>query len=93
MYTSFKAAQIPSQVSLMILETVTLPILKVNDYVACESPAARYRRHKHRCSLAEIAILDLQHCLVIYGATRLSRCSNLSGVILINLQMIKKINK
>ena len=44
----------------MIPEIVDLPILKGKDEELCVSPVAKYLRHKHNLSLADIGLLDLQ---------------------------------
>ena len=56
----FSAVQIALHVSLMIPEMVDLPILKGKDEELCVSPVAKYLRHKHNLSLADIGPLDLQ---------------------------------
>ena len=79
MYVGCSAAHKPSQFSFIMLQTVDFPILKLNDCSCCESPVARYFRQTQRRSFAGIGILDRHAFFVMYGATILSKCSNLSG--------------
>ena len=93
MYVGRSAAHKPSQVSLIMLKTVDFPILKLNDYSCFESPVARYFRQTQRRSFPGIGIHDRHASFVMYGATVLSKCSNLSGDILRNLEILINVEK
>lgn len=80
-YLSFNAFQMALSVSWIMWLTVVLPILYEKLILCWSSPLAKYRRVKVSLSAALMACLIFVLTLVTKGPTKLSKCSNRSGVV------------